>query len=112
MRVMASNMVLNVKAFETKRTNTRQLARGLVTGGLFFVLSFKSPGDDAQQPAELKLKTSFDQMMALAEKRDGDAEFGIALRYAKGEGVAQDFKEVYKWLNKAGSHATMKDDVA
>lgn len=36
-----------------------------------------------------------------AEQNDADAQYNLAICYARGDGVAEDWAEAYKWLSLA-----------
>ena len=43
----------------------------------------------------------FSDTKALAEQGYADAQYNLAIKYDKGEGVAQDYTEAVKWYRKA-----------
>jgi len=47
------------------------------------------------------MKKTFDQLLSLAEQDNAQAQNNLALRYFKGDGVAQDKKEGVYWFTKA-----------
>ena len=60
----------------------------------------------AQQPlADLTL----DELRALAEQGDADAQFNLGVMYANGEGVSQDYVEAHMWYNLAAAQSSGED---
>ena len=50
------------------------------------------------------LKTDFMALKALAEKGDARAQHNLGNKYAKGEGVLEDYVTAYAWLNIAAAN--------
>lgn len=59
-------------------------------------------------------KTSFADLQRQAEQGDADAQFSLALRYAKGYGVPQDYTKAWEWYLKAAAQgdATAQKNLA
>jgi TPR repeat protein len=63
------------------------------------------------QPGQIrweKLLPSDDDLRARAEKGDAEAQYKLGLRYAKGEGVAQDHDDAVRWYRRAAEQGDVK----
>jgi len=56
----------------------------------------EQPGHSVAEAAK-----EFEEIKALAEKGDAEAQYQMASIYGRGEGVEKDFKEAAKWHRKA-----------
>jgi uncharacterized protein len=86
-------------------------ARVLMAVALLYAFNLNGFTEETKQATTPNPERALAELRALAERGDGGAEFELALRYAKGEGVAQDFKEVHRWLSKAGEHGAIKEEL-
>ena len=75
------------------------LNRGMKTLLMILALGLCLPlaGADKDKP----LPKDFKSLKALAEKGDARAQNNLGVRYEKGQGVEQDFKEAFKWYQKS-----------
>ena len=67
-----------------------------------FLFSGSVYGDDLQHALDAHQRKDYNTvltfMLPLAEKGNAPAQYALGLRYDKGEGVPQDYKEAVKWF--------------
>ena len=74
---------------------------------LFALSAFTSWAGDFQKGVSAyksgDYKTAFKEFVPLAEQGNVDAQFNLALSYANGQGVPQDYIRAHMWWNLAAS---------
>jgi len=79
-----------------KHSRTFESTLSLVIAALF--LFFQSPVFSAQMWDEL-----LEEQLEEANNGDAEAQYGVGIKYLKGQGVKRDKKEAVRWLKKAAA---------
>lgn len=62
---------------------------------------------DNQEQEKPNAKMTIDELTALSEKGDAEAQCKLGYRYKKGKGVEQDYKKAAKWFAKSAKQGYM-----
>ena len=83
---------------------------GLMLLGLLALASVPAAAQDLDKGKQAALRgdfaTAFAELRPLAEQDDAEAQYGLAILYRDGQGVARDIEQAAAWYRRAAEHGS------